>query len=309
MEINTCGCQKNMLKAPISVIVLTYNEEKNIEECLKSVYEWVDEIFAVDSGSTDGTLEIVRRYTDKIFQHSFEDYGKQRNWAQKTLPITNEWILHLDADERILPELVNEIKEVFKNVLDDVNGFLIKKRMIFMGRWIKHGGHYPVYHLRLFRKEKGFCESRKYDQHFICTGKVTRLKHDILEENNIDLTEWTNRHNQWSSSEAEEHLMESIKINQVNEKIWGTPIERRRWLKNKIFRNSPLFIRSFLYFFYRYFFRLGFLDGKEGLIFHFLQGFWFRFLVDAKLYEMKFKKSLNSKLEHINHEQSKSEQE
>lgn len=282
-------------KVPLSVIILTYNEERNIEECLKSVYEWVDEIFAVDSGSTDGTLEIVRRYTDKIFQHSFEDYGKQRNWAQKTLPITNEWILHLDADERILPELANEIKEVFKNVPDDVNGFLIKKRMIFMGRWIKHGGHYPVYHLRLFRKEKGFCESRKYDQHFICTGKVTRLKHDILEENNIDLTDWTNRHNRWASSEAEELLIELRKTNQVNEKFWGNPIERRRWLKNKVFRNSPLFIRSFIYFLYRYFLRLGFLDGKEGLIFHFLQGFWFRVLVDAKLYEMKFKKSLNSR--------------
>jgi len=286
MEVYDCYGDK-VTKLPVSVIILTYNEEKNIEDCLKSVYGWAEEIFIVDSYSTDKTLEIASKYTDKIYQHPFEDYGKQRNWAQKSLPVSNEWIFHIDADERVTPELANEIRGTLENASDTINGFLIKKRMIFMGRWIKHGGHYPVYHLRLFRKDKGYCENRRYDQHFICEGKVIKLKNDIVEENNIILTEWTDRHNRWASSEAEELLKESLKTDQVKEKFWGNPIERRRWLRNRIFKNSPLFIRSFLYFIYRYLFRLGFLDGREGLILHFLQGFWFRFLVDAKIYECK----------------------
>jgi hypothetical protein len=121
------------------------------------------------------------------------------------------------------------------------------------------------------------------------------LKNDIIEENKIDLTEWINRHNRWASDEAVEFLSENRGAGEVQGKLFGSPIERKRWLKGRIFYHSPLFIRSFLYFIYRYFLRLGFLDGKEGLIFHFLQGFWFRFLVDAKIYEVK-RKLKNTKL-------------
>jgi len=276
-------------KVPVSVIILTYNEEKNIEECLESVQGWAGEIFIVDSYSTDKTVQVASRYTDKIYQHPFENYGKQRNWAQAALPVTYEWILHLDADERVTSELADEIRRVLENVPEGVNGFLIKKRTIFLGRWIRHGGHYPVYHLRLFRRRAGYCEERSYDQHFICRGKVLRLQHDILEETKIDLTEWISRHNRWASAEAEEALMKSTQHGEIKERLVGNPIERRRWLKNKVFYSFPLFIRPFLYFIYRYFLRLGFLDGKEGLIFHFLQGLWFRFLVDAKIYEYRKK--------------------
>jgi glycosyltransferase involved in cell wall biosynthesis len=268
---------------PLSAIILTYNEEANIAECLESLRGLANEVFVVDSYSTDKTLEIARKYSEKIYQHPFVDYGKQRNWAQKNLPILNEWVLHLDADERVSPELAGEIRDVLKNGSNEVNGFLIRKKTIFLGRWIKHGGHYPVYHLRLFRRDKGRCEDRRYDQHFLCEGMVSRLKSDLIEQNQVDLTDWTNRHNRWASAEAEE-FMACEKVGQVEEVFLGNPIQRRRWLKNKVFNQSPLFIRSFLYFLYRYFLRLGFLDGKEGLIFHLLQGFWFRFLVDAKIY-------------------------
>lgn len=283
-------------KVPISVIILTYNEEKNIEKCLKSIFGWVSEIIIVDSYSTDKTIEIAKKYTDKIYQHSFENYGKQRNWAQEVLPIKHEWILHIDADERVTPELVEEIKNILKDVPQNVNGFLIKERTFFMGRWIKHGGHYPVYHLRLFRMKKGRCEDRKYDQHFICEGKIFKLRNDILDENNINISEWINRHNRWSSAEVEELLqISSENTNKIKVKYFGTPIERRRWMRAKVYNHFPLFIRAFLYFFYRYFLRLGFLDGKEGLIFHFLQGFWYKFLIDAKIYEIRKKVKVENK--------------
>ena len=272
-------------KVPISVIILTYNEERNIEACLKSVHVWADEIFIVDSYSTDKTLEIAKKYTDKIYQHPFENYGKQRNWAQKVLSITYDWIFHLDADERVTLELANEIREAIENASDDVNGFLIRKRIIFMGRWIKHGGCYSNYHLRLFRRGKGYCESRKYDQHFICNGKVLKLKYDIIDENKINLTTWTSRHNRWASAEAEEILFRTFQTGKIKGKWGGNPIEKKRWLKNKIYNRTPLFFRVLFYFIYRYFFHFGFLDGKEGVIYHSLQGFWFRFLVDAKICE------------------------
>jgi glycosyltransferase involved in cell wall biosynthesis len=274
-------------KLPVSIIILAYNEEKNIKFCLESVVGLSDEIFIVDSFSTDGTLQIGKSYTDKIFQHPFSNYGHQRNWAQSNLPIKNEWVLHLDADERLTPELADEIRRKIGNVPTNINGFLIKKKAIFLGRWIRHGGHYPVYHLRLFRKDRGRCENRKYDQHFICEGNTLKLDSDLIEENNVDLTAWTSNHNRWATAEAQELAALGSKEGQIKEAFLGSPIERRRWLKNRIFKRSPLFVRSFLYFVYRYFLRLGFLDGKEGLIFHFLQGLWFRFLVDAKIYELK----------------------
>ncbi|MCK4859033.1 MAG: glycosyltransferase family 2 protein [Candidatus Omnitrophica bacterium] len=286
-----------MAKLPLSVIILTYNEEKNIEECLKSVYDWVDEIFIVDSGSTDKTLEIAKSYTDKIYQHPFKDYGKQRNWAQDNLPINKEWIFHLDADERVSSELSEELKGIFSRAVDGTDGFLVSRKTVFMGRWIKYGGHYPAYHLRIFRKDFGRCEDRIYDQHFYVNGKLKTLKEDIIDTVTSDLDNWVSRHNRWASLEAVETIQNKVyrrthKNYKIKPDIKGNPVEKKRWLRRKYY-TLPIFIRPFFYFIYRYFFRLGFLDGKEGLIFHFLQGFWFRFLVDAKIYEMGKKGKLN----------------
>lgn len=281
-----------MSKAPVSVVVLTYNEEDNIAECLESLVGWAGEVFVVDSFSTDSTVEIARQYTDNVVEHPFEHYAAQRNWAQQSLPFSYDWVFHVDADERVTPALADEICDVLEDAPANINGYLVKERSLFMGRWIKHGGMYPVYHMRLFRREAGRCEDRQYDQHYVCDGKVAKLEADLIEENNIDLTDWTARHNRWSTAEALEALMggetaEDADI--VEERLFGTPIERRRWLKNKLFYKTPELVRPFLYFGYRYFLQKGFLDGKEGLIYHVLQGFWFRFLVDAKIYEAEQK--------------------
>jgi len=274
-----------MNKLPISVVILTFNEEKNIEECLKSVHDWADEIFVVDSYSTDKTLEIAKKYTDKIYQHPFVDYAKQRNWAFANLPIKNEWILNLDADHRIDESLKKMIIKIFSQPIDkNLNGFLITRKTIFMDKWIKFGGHYPVYHAVLFRKGFGKCEERLYDQHFVVNGKLEILKGDIVDVISDSLNKFIERHNKWATLEAIEHISGKgggIKANWVASKI-----SQRRAMRNFYYK-FPLFLRAYLYFIYRYFFKLGFLDGKEGLIFHFLQGFWYRFLVDAKIYEIE----------------------
>src|SRR5437868_11287456 len=138
---------------PISVIVLSHNEERNIGDCLQSVCDWAGEVFVVDSGSTDRTLAIAREFTQNIVSHPFENYSRQRNWSQDNLPLKYKWVFHIDSDERVTPELAQSIRELFANEgLKDLDGVSITRRTVFMGRPILHGGHYPAYHLRLFRR-------------------------------------------------------------------------------------------------------------------------------------------------------------
>lgn len=269
----------------VSVIILTYNEEANLPACLDSLKGLDCEVLVVDSGSTDRTVQIAKAAEAKVVEHPFDNYAVQRNWAQQNLPINSDWILHLDADERLTHELAIEINQVLQEPLDNIDGFLFRKRTIFMGRWIKHGGHYPSYHLRLFRRDRGLCEDRLYDQHFIVNGKVKELKHDYLDVVATDLGMWTLRHTRWAELEAAEFMANSDGAHRVRPALFGNPIERRRWRRERLYGHMPLFTRAFLYWFHRYFLRLGFLDGKQGLMFHFLQGCWYRFLVDSKIYE------------------------
>jgi glycosyltransferase involved in cell wall biosynthesis len=269
----------------VSVVILTFNEEATIGACIESVSSWAKEVFVVDSGSTDRTVEICKKHGAKVVQHPFDNYSAQRNWAIENLPLKGDWELHLDADERATPEIRISIDQELRSAPADVSGFMMSRRTIFMGRFIRFGGHYPVYHLRLFRRGKGRCENRLYDQHFIVAGKTQKLRGDIIDTVTSNLNVWTDRHNRWTSLEASQ-LMSNGSSGQVRARLDGNPIERRRWLRH-FYGRFPLFTRAFLYFAYRYVLRLGFLDGTPGLIFHFLQGFWCRFLTDAKIYELK----------------------
>ena len=294
----------------ISVIILTYNEEIHIERLLKNIADWASEIFIVDSYSSDKTLEIAKKYGVKIVQHKFENQAQQFNWALDNLDIKNEWILRLDADEYLTEELKKEIAEILFNIrtsdvpningnvrtsdVQNINGFYIKRRVYFMGHWIRHGGYYPTWLLRLFRKEKARSEQREMDEHIVLLeGSAGKLKNDFVDDNKKDLEFWTDKHNKFSSREVNEILRTSdvgrrtCPTSDV-QKLDGQAA-RKRWLKNNFYYRLPLFFRACLYFIYRYFIRLGFLDGKEGLIFHFLHAFWYRFLVDAKIYETKLK--------------------
>jgi len=287
-----------MRKLDLSVIILTYNEEIHIERCLKSIYGWVNDIFIVDSYSTDKTLEIASRYTNHIYQHEFVNYANQFNWALENLPIKTEWIMRLDADEYVTDELRDELLEKLEKFPDEIVGLYVKRRVYFMGRWIKHGAYYPIWLLRIWRKGKGYCEQRWMDEHIkITEGKCAFLENDIVDYSLKPLHWWINKHNSYATREAIDLLNYKywfMKYDEIKPKFFGTQEERKRWLKMKYSR-MPLFVRPFLYFLYRYFFKLGLLDGKEGLIWHFLQGFWYRFLVDAKIYEIERKAKAEGK--------------
>ena len=214
------------MKLPISVIILTYNEKDNIEACLKSISNLTDEIFVIDSYSRDSTLEIAARFTSKIYQHAFENFAQQRNWAQDNLPITNEWVFHLDADERVTPELVSELEKMFSSGVT-ADGLMMPRRTIFRDRWIRHGGHYPVYQLMIFKKDKGRSEERLYDQNYIVRGKIIRLKSDIINIIDPDLRSWITKHRKWAKLEAREILFNKNRV--MNIKFKGSPIEERNW--------------------------------------------------------------------------------
>lgn len=277
-------------KAPVSVILLTYNEELHIKRCLKSC-EFAAEVILVDSYSADRTLEIAKRFNAKIYQHPWETYAKQFNWALETLPLSQPWIMRLDADEIVTPELCDELRRVLAGLPTDVTGLYIKRKVYFMGRWIRHGGYYPTWFLRIWRKGKAKIEERWMDEHVVLfEGRVLKLKNDIEEKNQKSLSWWTDKHKGYALREAKD-LLNISTGNQgegnIRPALLGSQEAQKRWVKEKLYIRMPPFLRAFAYFFYRYFLRLGFLDGKEGLIFHFLQGCWYRFLVDAKIYEAR----------------------
>jgi len=276
------------LKSPITVIILTFNEENNIVDCLESVKDFAAQIFIVDSGSTDQTLQILTRYPVQIFQHPFENYSLQRNWSLKNLPIQTEWVLNLDADQRLTDEFKAEVHHHLSNgKLENINGFLASRKTMFMGKWIKYGGHYPTYHAMAFRLGKGQCEQKLYDQHYLVEGNTIKLKGDVIDLITESLSTFTLRHDKWSTLESIQQFNSANSSTEtIIGKLKGDAMQRRRYFKN-LYEKLPLFVRPVLYFLVRYFFRFGFLDGKRGLIFHFLQCFWFRFLIDAKIYELR----------------------
>jgi glycosyltransferase involved in cell wall biosynthesis len=272
------------MKPSLSVMVLTRDEALHLERCLKSVEGLATERIVIDSGSADGTREIARRCGATVYEHPFENQAAQVNWAIDNVPMRGEWVLRLDADEYLLPELRAEIEEAIAGAESGIGGYLLKRRVYFMGRWIRHGGYYPTWILRLWRRGTARCEAREMDEHMAVTvGEVRRLSSDFVDENLHDLTWWTEKHNQYSSREV---LVSSKDGDGSSLGRLGAEVYRRRRAK-ATYASLPLFSRAWCYFFYRYIIRFGFLDGTEGFIFHVLQGFWYRFLVDAKLYEWR----------------------
>ncbi len=286
------------MKQDISVIILTYNEELHIERCIKSLLPFVKEIFIIDSFSADKTVEIAENLGAKVYQNPWINYALQFQWGLDNCPIETEWVMRMDSDEYILPELQDEISNEMQNIQEETSGIYIKRRVYFKDKWIKHGSYYPTWLLRIWRYKDGHIEQRWMDEHIKLTkGKTIQFNNDLVDDNLNDLTWWTTKHNNYATREAVDILNiihEFINYDEVNSNFFGTQEERKRFLKKK-YANLPLFTRPFIYFLWRYFIKLGFLDGKQGLIWHFLQGFWYRFLVDAKIYEIE-KKSKDSNL-------------
>lgn len=285
-------------RAPLSVVVLTYNEERNLPPCLASVAGWVREVFVVDSGSTDTTPVVAAQYGAQVFQHAFGSHAAQWNWALRTLPFSCEWALCLDADHRVSPELRDEICELYRESdiapipkLSGIDGFFIKRQQIFRGAWIRHGGYDPKYLLKLVRHERAWSDERELaDHHLYVTGQSSRLLTYLIEDNQneSDILTWTQKHVAYVRRQAEEEFLRWRDGGgwSIRPSFFGTPDQRTLWLKRLWYR-LPLYVRPFLYFSYRYFLRLGLLDGKQGFVFHVLQGFWYRLLVDIVLDDIR----------------------
>ena len=276
----------------ISAIILTYNEEKHIARCINSLRGICEESFVIDSFSQDRTLEIAKQLGAKVYQNPWKNYATQFNWGVMNCPITSEWIWRIDADEFLEGNLGQAMKYTLAECSSEVNGVYVRKRIDFMGKPLLHGGWYPSYHLKVFRRGHGECENRWMDEHIrIFDGiTITVEEGNQVDANLNDLTWWTEKHNGYATREMVDMLMMEYgmddKGKEVQAKFWGTEEQRKRWLKMKYIK-APLFLRPFINFFIRYILKAGFLDGKQGFIWHFLQGFWYRFLVDAKIYEIK----------------------
>lgn len=272
----------------LSVIILTLNEEIHLKRCIASIKDLTNEIFIVDCFSSDKTAEIAESLGAKIFKNKWENnYAKQFNWGLENLPIKTEWVLRLDADEYLTPELVYEIKEKLPQLPDNITGVIFNRRHIFLGKWIKRG-IYPVKLLRLFRYKKAICEQRWMDEHIVLLeGKAVEFENDFVDHNINNLSWWISKHNGYAIREAIDLLDIELNLFEKDNKVKLVGQAREKREKKIKYAKQPLFIRAFLYFIYRYIFKLGFLDGKEGFLWHFLQGWWYRTLVDALIFEIK----------------------
>lgn len=273
----------------LTIIILTKNEEQNLEKCIHSFNGIAKRIVIVDSYSTDGTVELAHRLGADVYEHSFENHAAQFNWALGNIGLDTEWVMKVDADEEFTSELAKEINDRLDSLPDNINGVILRRRVYFMGKWIKHGGMYPQLLLRIFRVGHGMSEMKLMDEHLIITdGGTVTFKNDFSDNNNKSLEWWIGKHNWYSNKEVLDQQMKVDAQNgseSVGETATSLQAKIKRFVKNHGYYSLPKFLRAHIYFIYRYYIRLGFLDGKEGKIFTFLQAYWYRFLVDAKMYE------------------------
>lgn len=277
--------------ADLTVIILTFNEEKHIERCLRSALQVARRVFVVDSFSTDRTVEIAESLGAQVWQHEFKNHATQLAWALENLPINTEWVMRVDADEVISPALAKEMRENLSSVCAGTNGYLVYRLVCFDRKIIRHGGvsHWA---LRLWRKGMAEIEQRWMDEHMVLkSGDTACLKGEYLDDNLNNIAWWTNKHNGYSTREAIDLLNKKYGFLPVttDSRVLMHQARYTRWLKENLYVHLPLGLRAFMFFAYRMIFRLGILDGSSGFTFHFLQGFWYRFLVDVKVWEVERK--------------------
>jgi glycosyltransferase involved in cell wall biosynthesis len=279
-------------QADLTVVVLTLNEEQHIERCLQSAFAIARQVFVVDSYSTDRTVELAHSMGADVIQHAWEhNHSRQLNWAIDSARISGKWVLRLDADEYVTPDLAREIAARLPAVSENVSGIYLNRRVHFLGRWLRWGDVHPMWILRIWRHGRARCESRWMDEHMrVLQGETIRFNGDIVDENLNDLTWWTAKHNGYARREAADLLNIKHGFTQSDGLGAEAGMEQartKRRLKEGLYSPLPLFLRPMAYFLYRYLFRLGFLDGVPGLVWHVLQSFWYRFLVDANIYEIE----------------------
>lgn len=276
----------------LAVVILTHNESMHIQRSIESVQSIASEIFVIDSGSKDETVKIAEENGAVVLHHPFVNYAKQFQWALDNAPITADWTMRLDADEIIEPDLQQEIQEKLHHLPKNIVGVNLKRKHIFMNRWVKHGGRYPLVLLRIWRTGHGRIEDRWMDEHMVISGGETvTFKGGFADHNLNDLTFFTDKHNKYATREAIDVINQKLNLfardESLNTESASFQASIKRIGKEKIYNKIPFTIAAFAYFIYRYIFQLGFLDGRSGLIYHFLQGYWYRFLVGAKIMELE----------------------
>ncbi|MCV3214144.1 glycosyltransferase family 2 protein [Plectonema radiosum NIES-515] len=282
-------------KIPISVLIPAKNEQVNLPACLASVAV-ADEVFVVDSQSTDKSEEIIKSYGANLVQFHFNGrWPKKKNWSLENLAFRNEWVLIVDCDERITPELWSEIAQAIQN--DEHDGYYLNRRVFFLGKWIRHGGKYPDWNLRLFKHAKGRYENlntedipntgdNEVHEHVILSGKVGYLKNDMLHEDFRDLFHWLERHNRYSNWEARVYLnilTGKDDSGTISANLFGDAVQRKRFLK-KVWVRLPF--KPFLRFILFYIIQRGFLDGKAGYTYARLLS-QYEYQIGVKLYELR----------------------
>ncbi|MCX7102266.1 MAG: glycosyltransferase family 2 protein [Methylobacter sp.] len=278
-----------MSKPDISVIILTYNEELHIERCLKNLQPLAKQIFIVDSFSTDNTVQIAESLGAKVFQRPWKNYADQFQWGLDNCPIQTGWVMRMDADEYLEQTLIDEIIAKFSSLPDDINGLYLKRKHHFLGRWIKHGDRYPLVLLRIWKTGQAHIENRWMDEHIVLdSGNSLVMAGDFVDDN-LNTVEWfIEKHNRYASREMVDIVNQKYQLFERDESIEDAKTGQakiKRFVKESLYNKLPLFVRPVLYFFYRYFLRFGFLDGAEGFAYHFMQGLWYRCLVDLKCLE------------------------
>lgn len=274
----------------LSVIILTYNEEIHIRRCLENVKQFASKVYVVDCFSIDRTAQIAKKLGAEVIEHEWPgNQAEQFNWALDNLPITTEWILRLDADEYLLPGLIEELLEKLPVIPESVSALSLSRARAFCGKILHHGIVNNIRIIRIFRKGKARYEKRLMDEHLsVLSGETIDMKNQFVDDNRMPIGLFIDKHNGYATREAallldaEYHLTNMDSLPQD----YGREVEKKRTQKARYAR-MPLFWRAFGYFVYRYIIKLGFLDGKEGFLWDFLQGWWYRTLVDAKVYEIK----------------------
>ncbi len=290
MEINGYqSCVK--LNPHFSFIILTYNEEMHLQRLLQSIADLNASVFILDSGSTDETITIAHQYGAQTAQNAFVTHPQQWHYALNNFPIQTPWIICLDADQVVSNELKQKLASFTDSASQNVNGIYFNRKYIFKGQLIKHGGYYPFYLLKMFRYGIGYSDlNENMDHRMVVPGNTIIWKDGVIVEENFkenNISFWLNKHNRYSDLVAQEEVerMELLRQQTVKPRFFGSPDERTAWRK-QLWWKTPRYVRPLLYLIHRVIFQLGFLDGRTGIIFHFLHSFWFRLVVDIKIDEL-----------------------
>ena len=274
----------------ITLVILTYNEELHIQRCIESAKTLNARVVVVDSFSSDLTVNLCQKLSVDFYQNPFTTQSQQFQWAMDNCDINTEWVLRLDADETIDSVLANNISDFISNNGNGNNGAIFNRKHIFLGRWVKYGGRYPLPMLRLFRNGTAHVEQRWMDEHIVLdVGTSCTLTGGFADDNLNSVTWFIDKHNKYATREMVDVILKKL-VPDGDESITsgtGLSIRTKRFIKQNIYMKLPYFLRPFLYFVYRYIFQLGFLDGPSGFAYHFMQGFWYRALVDLKCMEVE----------------------